>query len=545
MSDRGVAETGEVGERVDRRMEDAVGLLRRRRLFLLAGAVLALLFAGAGVLGRPVSYAATARVLVTPTGVDESAVPANGQGTKVGVNLDTEAKLLFSPPVVARAKTLLGSSLPDPALTGGVQVKVPASSQILAISYRARSAGKAQRGAQAFATGYLDARRELAAKNLAGQITSVQQQLTALRAGLTGTARKLAATPRQSADRAVLQAEADVLTSQLSALSDRLSTLQSTPVTPGRIIVNALVPTAPAGPPAILLLAAAVLVGLAIVVVLAVLRDRADPRLYTAAAVERRTGTPAMLDLTGLPDPTGVPDFGLYITAARPGLVSQEFRRLQNTLTAALPDRGRVILVTAASAEGPSGAVAANLAGALARGGSTAILLCADPNSRTGAALVGYGSGLAEALAGNRPLADLLRPLPAMRSLRIAPQGIDTNLLPARLQSAAAGELVDAARGLADYVVIELAPAATSADAQTMARWSDAAIIVVEAGRTRTGEVRAAIEQLAQVGLERVGCAFVPGVHPDRDPQPVRLSAPVRAAIKDAKNKELAGRRAH
>jgi len=468
-----------------------------------------------------VSYAATAKVLVTPTGVDESAVPANGQGTKTGVNLDTEAKLLFSPPVVREAKSLLKSPLDGDALTAGVKLDVPVNSQILAVSYRATSAGEAQRGAQAFATAYLNIRRSLAAANLAGQIKSVQQQLTTVRGELATVAEKLAATSRTARERAFVQAQADVLTSQTAALSDRLSTLQSTTVTPGRVIVDATVPAAAAGLPPVLLLGGALATGLLFVLALALIRDHLDSRLYTARGVERRTGVPTVLDLTGLTD------FGLQVSATRPGQVSQEFRRLQNTLTAALPDRGRVILVTAASAEGPSAPVAANLAGALARGGSTAILLCADPGSRSGAALVGYGSGLAEALVGTRPLADLLRPLPSYRSLLIAPQGIDTNHLPARLQSAAAGELVDAARGLADYVVIELAPAATSADAQTMARWSDAAIIVVEAGRTRADDVRDAIGQLALVGLSQVGCAFVPGVRPDRDPKPVRPVAPV------------------
>lgn len=502
-------------------MGDARALLLRRRLFLLVGVAAVVLVAGAGVFGRPVSYVSAARVLVTPTGVDESAVPANGQGTKTGVNLDTEAKLVFSPPVVDGAKSLLKSPLPGETLTAGISISVPVNSQILVVSYRARSAGKAQRAAQAFATAYLNNRRALAANNLNTQIKSVQQQLGTLRADLDTTARKLAATPRKSRDRAFLQAEADVLTSQTAALSDRLSTLQSTTVTPGRIIVNAPVPTSPAGLPAVLLLAGALGGGLLLVLALALLRDRTDPRLYTAAATERRTGAPTMLDLTG------VPDFGLQVSASRPGQVSQEFRRLQSTLTAALPDRGRVILVTAASADGPSGPVAANLAGALARGGSTAILLCADPRSRSGATLVGYGSGLVEALAGTRPLAELLRPLPASRSLLIAPQGIDTNHLPARLQSAAAGALVAEARELADYVVIELAPAATSADAQTMARWSDAAIIVVEAGRTRTREVSDAIDQLAQIGLDQVGCVFVPSVRVDRDRPPVRIGGPV------------------
>ena len=49
------------------------------------------------------------------------------------------------------------------------------------------------------------------------------------------------------------------------------------------------------------------------------------------------------------------------------------------------------------------------------------------------------------------------------------------------------------------------------ADAQTLARWADAAIVVVDAGRTRDTEVRAALTQLADVGLHQVGCALVPG----------------------------------
>jgi Mrp family chromosome partitioning ATPase len=505
-----------------------VALLRRRWLFILGTALIGGTLVGAAVTVRPVTYSSTATVLVTQTGVDESAAPANGQGRKVGVNLDTEAQLVKSVQVTERAKALLETDWTRDALTAGAKVEVPANTSLLTITYRAKTAAEAQRGAQAFATAYLDNRHAVAAANLASQIKSVQQQLASLRAQLRVTAKKMSVTPFRSAGRAFIQAQADVLTSQVAALSDRLSTLQSTAITPGRIIVNAPVSPAPDGPSTAMLLAGAGLVGLLGVLALAVVRDRTDPRLHTASETERRTGAPVLLDLASEP-----------ALRSSPG-AAQELQRLQNTLTASLPDAGRVILVTAATDGSAAGPVAANVAAALAHGGSTAILLCADPASRTGAELVGDGAGLAEVLTGELPISDALRPVPAVEALRIATPGADPVRLSAQLHGPAAGRLVAAARALADYVVIETAPAVTSADAQTIARRADAGIVVVESGRSRLIEVRAALQQLADVRLEHAGCALVPAARsrqvtlatvlpPGHEPETPALAHPATA----------------
>ena len=479
----------------------AVALLRRRWLFILGAALIGGALVGAAVTVRPVSYSSTATVLVTQTGVDESAAPANGQGRKVGVNLDTEAQLVKSVQVADRAKALLETDRTRGALTARANVEVPTNTSLLTVTYRAKTAAEAQRGAQAFATAYLDNRHAVAAANLASQIKSVQQQLASLRTQLRVTAKKMSVTPFRSAGRAFIQAQADVLTSQVAALSDRLSTLQSTTITPGRIIVNAPVPLAPDGPSTAALLAGAGLVGLLVVLALAVVRDRTDPRLHTATETERRAGAPVVLDLGSEP--------ALALHGTSPA-AAQELHRLQNTLTASLPDAGAVILVTAATDGSAAGPVAANVAAALAHGGSTAILLCADPASHTGAELVGDGTGLAEVLTGELPISDALRPVPTVEALRIATPGGDPVRLSAQLQGPAAGRLVAAARVLADYVVIESAPAVASADAQTIARWADAGIVVVESGRSRLIEVRAVLQQLADVQLDHVGCALVP-----------------------------------
>ena len=80
-------------------------LLRRRRRLLITLVVLGLLVVAAGVTTRPIRYTATASVLVTHTGVDDAAVPQNGQGNSAGVNLETEAELVKSIQVAALLKT--------------------------------------------------------------------------------------------------------------------------------------------------------------------------------------------------------------------------------------------------------------------------------------------------------------------------------------------------------------------------------------------------------------------------------------------------------
>lgn len=466
-------------------------LLRRRRRLLITLVVLGLLVVAAGIVSRPVRYTATSSVLVTHTGVDDAAVPTNGQGNSAGVNMETEAEL---------AKSVQVAALLDRPLPGRVAVEIPPTTSILRISYTARSAGGAQRGAQAYATAYLEHRRAEAATSLKDQITSVARQITNLRGQLQTTVKTMSGTSTSSPTRAYTQAQADVLTSQIAVLTDRQSTLNSTTITPGQILFHAELPAAPDGPSPILLVPVAVLLVLAGAFAAALLRDRWDRRLHTPAATERRTGAPVLFNLAGLPqlDFDGSNRVG--------GHAMQEFRRAQSMLSAALPAGRRVILVTSAAAGRSGRVLAANLAGALGRAGSSALLLGLDPAD----ADPNGGPGAAEVLAAERELEPLLRPIPGADAARALSPGADAALLADRLQSPSVGALLTTARDLADWVVVHVAPVDTSADAHTLARWVDAVIVVAESGRAGQKELQLAVSQLRDVGVERLACAVVP-----------------------------------
>ncbi len=468
-----------------------LALLRRRRRLLITLVVLGLLAVAAGVVARPVRYTATSSVLVTHTGVDDAAVPANGQGNSAGVNMETEAELVKSVQVAA---------LLDRPLPGRVAVEIPTSTSILRISYTARSAGGAQRGAQAYATAYLEHRRAAAATSLKNQVTSVARQITSLRGQLQATVKTMSGTSISSPTRAFTQAQADVLTSQIAVLTDRQSALSSTTITPGQVLVHAEVPAAPDGPSPILLVPVAALMVLAGAFAAALLRDRWDRRVHTAATTERRTGVPVLLNLARLPQL----DFDGSNRVA--GYAMQEFRRAHSMLSAALPAGRRVVLVTSATTGRSGRVLAANLAGALGRAGSSALLLGLDPAD----ADPDGGPGAAEVLAAERELEPLLRPVPGAEAAKALAPGADATLLASRLQSPSAGALLTAARDLADWVVVHVAPVTTSADAHTLARWADAVIVVAETGRADQKELQLALGQLRDVGVERLACALVP-----------------------------------
>lgn len=490
---------------------DLLGAVRRRLPLVLLGVALGLGLASAYVLVQPPAYSSTASVLVTPTGVGDAASPENGQSGRAAVNLATEAELVRSSTVATLARTRLKSNAPAGDLVDAVHVQVPQNTAVLAISYSAPSAGAAQRGAQAFVGAYLDGRRAAAAAALADQVKRVQLQIGTVRAQLRDVTTKISATDSGSPERTFASAESQVLTSQLSRLADTLNTLASTTITPGRIIGDAALPTGPDGPGPRTLLPAGALGGLLLGLALAFLRDRTDPRVHGGADAERRVGVPVLLDLTG----TRRRD--LALVEPSDARVGREFRRLRNTLTVGLPAERHVLLVTSPHQGRACGVVAGNLAATLARGGSTVTLLCADPRSTTAEELLGEaatGPGLTEALAGELSTAETPRPVPGLAGVQLVAAGTAPELLSERLQSASAAAVLETLRAGADFVVVEAPPTASSADAQTLARWADAALVVAESRRTPAAALADAAFQFEQVGLAELACVVMPQQRP-------------------------------
>ncbi|MEU2700962.1 Wzz/FepE/Etk N-terminal domain-containing protein [Micromonospora aurantiaca (nom. illeg.)] len=491
-----------------------LGWLRRRWWILLLAAALGL---GGGLALNQIQearYTSTTSLLVRPLGSGAESNP------NAKVNLDTEAQVVRSLVVAERAKALMKVDTGADQLVKSVTVKVPPNSQILQVAYEGNSPEGAQSGSHAFAQAYLDLRKATAQKALENETTALKQQIAELQKQLSAVAGRIAASPSNSPERERAEAERSLLTSQITGLNNRLSPLVSAGSDPGEIISDARLPDSPSSPNRTLNLASGMGAGLLLGIVLALVLDRLDTRIRRGRDISDRVGLPLLLEL-----PVRAPSLAVLPATHR---VSRELGRLRNVLLSAVPEpaqggRGRQLLICDASAGTAAGFVAANLAAAYARTGQQVALITTKPDSTVGA-ITGVAEGrhnLASVLRRDVPPLKALAPVPGLGQLRVlVPGDLDAEV---ELPVAGLLEIMHELSARFDHVIIETAQPTFAVEAQALGRYVDAVIMVAEAGKTRSGEITAALQQFEQVNAPVIGAVLAP-----------RLPAPVAGAARPA-----------
>lgn len=482
--------TSAVREPVTYELADYGRLLRRRGWIILVLVALGLVAGAALLHAKPKVYSSSVSVLVRDVGVGDAGAVQGGR-TSSSLNLDTEAQIVKSEALAAVVGKALGSPDTPAQVASYVTVTVPPNTSVLTLTYVAPSPKAAQAGAQAYARSYLDSRQQAGQGDVANQIASLKTQAADLETALRDVTGRIASLPDNSPDRQLATAQQTVLVNQLTSLNARLSPLVGQDVRAGRIISDASLPTAPSSPVPALYLAAGLMVGLLLGIALAVAFDRTDRRVRRPVDVER------LLELALLGNIPKVRQPGVLDSADRG---AEAFRGLRNAVEAQLSSTA-VVLVTGASGGVGGSFVAANLGAALARGGRRAVVLCCDRDDDRTAGLLGV-----EDSAGQQAL---LVPHPLI-------QGLDAWLPgPSKVRAADAGaasaldDTLGRLRLSHDYVIISAPSAADSADAQGLAFHADAALVVVEAGRTARQQVADAVHQLTRVRCSVLGAVVV------------------------------------
>ena len=194
--------------------------LRRRWPLVLVGYLAVLLLALLALGNRAAdakTYVGTASVLVRGNIGGDA---ADG-GTSGGIDLDTETRLLTSIEVATRAQALLASSEDPSGLAGRVTATVPPDIRVLEVSFRADTPADAQRGAQAFATAYLDVRQA----TVTARVKAVGSRLAAQQKSLRQVAGQVAARPKNSLEYEQAIVRQELLTAQIASLTTMLSAL--------------------------------------------------------------------------------------------------------------------------------------------------------------------------------------------------------------------------------------------------------------------------------------------------------------------------------
>jgi capsular polysaccharide biosynthesis protein/MinD-like ATPase involved in chromosome partitioning or flagellar assembly len=509
---------------------DYVGVLRRRWWIALALMIVGLVGAFGYVTVAPKVYSATASVNVVPTAADQSNAVAGSRTAGATVNLDTQAQVVTSTAVATLAGKMMHSPLTTWQLAQQVGVTVPPNSSILDITCKASTAAGAATCANDFATSYLQNRQQSAVNFVNQQLKTLQSQISALNAQEAALSTKIATLSTNSPQRAADTAALDSDKSKLSKLTQDYANTngQLANTNGGTVITKASPPGKPSSPKKLLILPSGLVAGLLIGLIVAFLVDRRDKRIHNAIHAERVLDLPALLDL-----PPGA--FGREVSIASPrSKTGQAFTDLAHGVAAALGEGNHVVFVAGAT-PGPAGSVvAANLAVTLARTHSEVVLVCANMNSTVAPKLLGLGEGegLAELIAGNATVRDVVQGPAGMPGLWVITPGADPSLAFYHLQHDTARALTTQLRRDARFVIIEAQAADDGADTFALGEFADAAVVTIEVARTTKSEATECVRRLRQLRTPVLGAAILPAlgkriaVRPPRQGQPRPGSGP-------------------
>ncbi len=466
---------------------DYTGAFRRRWWVVVLGALVGLGLAATYLLVAPKAYIATASVYVTPLGgVSDNAV--DGARLNSGVNLDTEAQLVTSQAVSSRAKVILQTPEIVGQLVQNVQVAVPPNTNVLRISFTAGSAEEARDGAAAYAAAYLENRRNTANDLLEEQERALRQQIAELTAQL----------------RTATDEERPVIEASLETLNTRLAYVVGTPVNPGKVISDSLLPRNPASPNTALVLASGLSLGLLLGFLGLLLLERRDGRCHDWRSVERRLG---LAVLANIPGTSGSP--AVLFDPHTPG--AESYGEVRNAVLSGLGNDPATLVISSPSASYGADAVTANVAVALARAGYSTTVLIADEES-TIPDLFGLPAtdGLTSVLRGRADLSQALQPLPDLPSLTILPAGVGLQSDIDDLEGSGLADVLSDVAERSHFVLVRPRPNDVAADAQFFGRHARAAVPVIDIGRTVRDAVEHAIRQWQLVGATVPGAVTVP-----------------------------------
>ena len=486
---------------------DYTGVLRRRWPIVLVVTLIGLLGAVGYILVAPKAYSSSASVYVSPTGADNVNPSSGGKNTGT-VDLFTEDQIVTSGVVATLAGKSLHSSLTPYALASAISASVPANSQDMVITCKASTNTGAAACANAFAAAYLKNRSDSAKTAIDQQIAPLKSQISSLQKTAAALNITVSGLPKNSAGRVTAQTQLGSDRGQLTSLNAKVAGLYgaASQTNGGTIITRASPPGSPSSPEKSLVVPSGLAVGLIAGLLVAFAWDRRDKRIHTARDVERFFGLPVLLSL---PKEAVGGQLSLAAPRSRTGWA---FTELAHAVAGPLGGGNHVVLVAGATPGPAASVIAANLAAALARTHSSAVLVCAALQDSVAPALFGLapGRGLAEVLAGQAAVGEVAQGPASAPGLWVIPPGADTSLAEYSLQYDTAQALTAQLRLDARFVVIEMQAQEGAADTLALAEFADAVLLTVEAQRTSRDDADAAIWRLRQMRAQLIGAAVLP-----------------------------------
>jgi polysaccharide biosynthesis transport protein len=486
-------------------LREYLTVLRLRKWTVLVVLALVVAAAIAFSLTRTPIYTADARVQARPISLSSS----DPDGT---LNMETEKVLAKSINVARIAAEKLDFKGAPADLAENLDVSVDPNTEILVFLYSVTSARQAQRGAQAFAEGYIADRQQQAAETLRTASRPIEEDIAERTNELAEIEGELAGATSDS-ERARLQSQINILVSQIAILQQRLEDI-ATPeeLNVGQVVIPAELPESPSSPNHVMNLLMALVVGTALGVSAAFLRERLDDRLRGRIDLEANAGVPVLAVIPAVRS-WRHRDESMIVSLDLPDSPPAEAYRTLRTgvlFDAAATSTTKVVLVTSPEAGEGKTTTAANLGVSLAQAGKKVIIVAADlRRPRLQSFFDRNGDkGLTNVLVGETRLSDVLDRVPAVNNLSLVHCGpIPAN--PAELLgSQSMKSLMLELRSEADFVIIDAAPLLAVADSLTLAGYSDAVILVADAEKTQRTAVMHSRENLERVRARLIGAVL-------------------------------------
>lgn len=264
------------------------------------------------------------------------------------------------------------------------------------------------------------------------------------------------------------------------------------------LVQGAAVPEKPVSPNVPLNIALGGLVGLALGVGIAVLRETLDTRIRNERDVEQVTDTPVIGGIVFDPKAEERP---LIVHVDPQSPRAESFRTLRTNLY--FVDAGRAsrsfVVTSSVESEGKS-TTTANLAIALADAGARVLLVDADLRRPKADEYLGIEGavGLSDVLIQRADLKDVVQRW-GRNQMYVLPAGAIPPNPSELLGSAAMTEVIAELDRTFDVVLYDAPPLLPVTDAAILARNVGGAMVVVAAGRTHRGQLKGAMAALANV----------------------------------------------
>lgn len=250
--------------------------------------------------------------------------------------------------------------------------------------------------------------------------------------------------------------------------------------------------------------------GLVAGILLALLRDRLDPRIRSAQEVSFALGLPvvgAVPSIKGGRGMQGIVTRGQQALRLPRSDVAEAYRSIRTALFLGVPDgQARSILVTSPERGEGKSTLVSNLGIAIAQSGKRTLVLDADfraPRQRDIFQLED-GAGLAEVLQGTAQLEDVVRPT-HVEGLDVLPCGEMPGDPSELLHSPQVVELLQTLETRYDQVLIDSAPVMAVTDTLVFSTLADLTLLVLRAERSNLRVAEMARESLLNVGASLFG----------------------------------------